>query len=74
SYVLLHGLRHQPAGGKRQQLGVGGGDRQPPHCAATVPRPTRTGTASGAAVSPDDRVARTPLAEGEIPGFGDAPT
>ncbi|GGK83816.1 alginate lyase family protein [Streptomyces flaveus] len=33
----------------------------------------RVGTAFSAAVSTDDGVTWTPLAEGEIPGFGDAP-
>lgn len=33
----------------------------------------RTGTAFGAALSTDDGVTWTPLADGEIPGFGDAP-
>ncbi|MEV0223361.1 alginate lyase family protein [Streptomyces sp. NPDC050704] len=33
----------------------------------------RTGTAFAAAVSTDDGVSWTPLAAGEIPGFGDAP-
>ncbi|MGW3726809.1 alginate lyase family protein [Streptomyces sp. NPDC000851] len=33
----------------------------------------RTGTAFTAALSTDDGVSWTPLAEGEIPGFGDAP-
>ncbi|WP_329353338.1 alginate lyase family protein [Streptomyces sp. NBC_01261] len=33
----------------------------------------RVGTAFGAALSTDDGVTWTPLADGEIPGFGDAP-
>ncbi|MBA4863254.1 alginate lyase family protein [Streptomyces sp. PSKA54] len=44
--------------------------------AATLPsllRLKRTGTAFSAAVSTDDGVTWTPLAAGEIPGFGDAP-
>ncbi|MEU2280764.1 putative Ig domain-containing protein [Streptomyces sp. NPDC013178] len=39
----------------------------------TLLRLTRTGTAFSAAFSTDDGVNWTPLAAGEIPGFGDAP-
>ncbi|MCX4903505.1 alginate lyase family protein [Streptomyces sp. NBC_00878] len=39
----------------------------------TLLRLKRTGTAFSAAVSTDDGVTWTSLAEGEIPGFGDAP-
>ncbi|MFI1356573.1 alginate lyase family protein [Streptomyces sp. NPDC020898] len=39
----------------------------------TLLRLKRTGTAFSAAFSTDDGVSWTPLAEGEIPGFGDAP-
>ncbi|SEC78701.1 Putative Ig domain-containing protein [Streptomyces sp. 3213] len=44
--------------------------------AATLPtllRLKRAGTAFSAAMSTDDGVTWTPLADGEIPGFGDAP-
>jgi hypothetical protein len=44
--------------------------------AVTLPallRLRRVGTAFSAALSTDDGVTWTPLADGEIPGFGDAP-
>lgn len=48
---------------------TGGGTVQLP----CLLRLTRTGTAFAAAVSTDDGATWTPIAAGEIPGFGDAP-